>query len=309
MTDELVRSLLSRRAVLITGKGGVGKTTVTAGLARAGTELGKRVLATEVSYEPDSTSPLGEALGGVKLSEEPIRIGDNLFGALLTPHAGHLQFLRDSLPMRMLADAALKSAAIRRFLLAAPTLPEMGILYRILDLLRKRQSDGAPLYDVILVDLPATGHALGLAQIPGAIVDVIRSGPIHTAVSEGLTMLRDKKQTTSIVVTLPETLPVSEAIELAHGITTHHVPLHGLVLNRVPPDPFTERERAALAAMQLDEMRMLGARRVPRIERARAARTRLDQLKLPVHSVPELGVVKDVPGAVANALRGIGGTR
>lgn len=305
MTDELVQSLLSRRAVLITGKGGVGKTTVTAGLARAGVEMGKRVLATEVSYEPDSTSPLGEALGGVKLGEAPIRVSEGLYGALLTPHAGHLQFLRDALPMRMLADAALKSAAIRRFLLAAPTLPEMGILYRILDLLRQTQSDGSPLYDVLLVDLPATGHALGLAQIPSAIVEVIRSGPIHTAVSEGLTMLRDTKQTTSIVVTLPETLPVSEAIELAHGIQSHKVPLHGLVLNRIPHDPFTERERHALAAMQLDEMRMLGARRVPRIERARAARLRLDQLSLPVHSVPELGLVRDVPAAVASALRGI----
>lgn len=305
MTDELVQSLLSRRAVLITGKGGVGKTTVTAGLARAGVEMGKRVLATEVSYEPDSTSPLGEALGGVKLGEAPVRVSENLYGALLTPHAGHLQFLRDALPMRMLADAALKSAAIRRFLLAAPTLPEMGILYRILDLLRQTQSDGSPLYDVLLVDLPATGHALGLAQIPSAIIEVIRSGPIHTAVSEGLTMLRDTKQTTSIVVTLPETLPVSEAIELAHGIQSHQVPLHGLVLNRIPPDPFTERERQALAAMQLDEMRMLGARRIPRIERARAARSRLDQLSLPVHSVPELGLVRDVPAAVANALRGI----
>jgi anion-transporting ArsA/GET3 family ATPase len=308
MTEALVRELLSRRAILITGKGGVGKTTITAGLARAGVELGKRVLATEVSYEPDATSPLGEALGGHELGEEPVRISERLHGALLTPHAGHLQFLRDSLPVRMLADAALKSAAIRRFLLAAPTLPEMGILYRILDLLRQKQSDGSPKWDVLLVDLPATGHALGLAQIPGAIVDVIRSGPIHTAVSDGLTVLRDPKQTTSIVVTLPETLPVSEAIELARGITTHHVPLHGVVLNRVPPDPFTEAERAALAALRLDEMRMLGARRVPRIERARAARVRLDELGLPVHSVPELGIVKDVPAAVARALRGQGVT-
>ena len=308
-SDELARELLGRRAILVTGKGGVGKTTVTAGLARAGVDLGKRVLVTEVSYEPDSTSPLGEALGGIKIGEEPTELSENLSAALLTPHIGHLQFLRDALPMRMLADAALKSAAIRRFLLAAPTLPEMGILYRILDLLRKKRSDGEVLYEVIVVDLPATGHALGLAQIPSAIVDVIRSGPIHSAVTEGLTMLRDEKQTTSIVVTLPETLPVSEAIELANGIRTHRVPLHGIVLNRVPPDPFTDRERVALAAMNLDEMKMLGARRLPRIERARAARTRLDTLALPVHTVPELGVVTDVAGAVANALRGRGGSR
>lgn len=307
MSQSVVSQLLERRAVLVTGKGGVGKTTVTAGLARAAIELGRRVLVTEVSYEPDEASPLSAALGGVKLSEAPVSLGGGLSAALLTPHIGHLQFLRDSLPMRMLADAALKSAAIRRFLLAAPTLPEMGILYRILDLLRMKQSDGEWLYEVILVDLPATGHALGLAQIPGAIAEVIRSGPIHTAVTEGLAMLRDEKQTTSIVVTLPETLPVSEAIELAHGIVSHRVPLHGVVLNRVPPDPFTERERATLAAMKLEEAKMLGARRLPRIDRARHARTRLGELKLPVHVIPELGLVPDVPAAVAGAL--LGGNR
>jgi Mrp family chromosome partitioning ATPase len=300
----LLDHLLARRTVLVTGKGGVGKTTVAAGLSRAAAARGKRTLCAEVSYEKSATSPLAKALGTSEFHEEPRSLSENLSGVLLTPHAGHLQFLRDSLPVRMLADAAMKSAAIRRFLLAAPTLPEMGILYRILDLLRQKRRDGSPLHDVLIIDLPATGHALGLAQIPAAIVEVIRSGPIHAAVLEGLEMLRDPKQTTALVVTLPETLPVSEAIELAHGIRKHQLPLAAVVLNRVPADPFSVEERVALDAMQLEPMRTLGARRVPRIDRAKAARIRLLELKIPVRSVPELGLEADVAAAVATALQG-----
>lgn len=306
MTEgSLLDHLLTHRTVLVTGKGGVGKTTVAAGIARASAAKGKRTLCAEVSYEKSAaTSPLAQALGTDEFSEEPRALGENLSGVLLTPHAGHLQFLRDALPVRLLADAAMKSAAIRRFLLAAPTLPEMGILYRLLDFLRQRRRDGTPLHDVIVLDLPATGHALGLAQIPSTIVEVIRSGPVHDAVQEGLDMLRDAKQTACIVVTLPEALPVSEAIELAHGVRKYDVPLSAVVLNRVPNDPFTVEERVALDAMQLEPMRTLGARRVPRIDRAKTARIRLLELSLPVRTVPELGLAADVAAAVAAALEG-----
>lgn len=117
-------------------------------------------------------------------------------------------------------------------------------------------------------------------------------------------MLRDAKQTACIVVTLPEALPVSEAIELAHGVRKYDVPLSAVVLNRVPNDPFTVEERVALDAMQLEPMRTLGARRVPRIDRAKTARIRLLELSLPVRTVPELGLAADVAAAVAAALEG-----
>ncbi len=300
-----VHHLFTRRAILVTGKGGVGKTTVAAGLARAAAEAGKRVLAAEVSFEPQSTSPLARALGTTLFAEEPQSLAPNLQGVMLTPHAGHLSFLRDTLPMRMLADAAMKAAAVRRFLLAAPTLAEMGILYRMLDLLRRTRSDGEVEHEVMVVDLPATGHALGLAQIPDAIVDVIHSGPIHDAVQEGLKLLRDPAKTTSVVVTLPEILPVSEAIELVLHIHTHRIPFSQIVLNRVPHDPFTVDERAAIDALVQDKVRMLGARRLPRIDHARHAVVRLrDEHGLDVRTVPEMGERGDVSREVAAALLG-----
>ncbi len=310
--------ILSRRVLLVTGKGGVGKTTVTAALARDAAAAGKRVLAAEISYESPReagdeggaslTSPLATAFGVAPFIDEPARIGDGngagaLFGARLSPLAGHLQFLRDTLPVRLLADAAMKSAAVRRFFVAAPTLAELGIVYRLLDLLDQTRGGGAPEWDLIVCDLPATGHALALAQVPQTLVSVLRAGPIHAAAQRGLDVLRDRKRTTSVLVTLPEPLPVSEAVELHEGLRRLTIDCALVVLNRVPPNPFTPEERAAVERFTPDRSRMLGARRIPRIDRAAAANERLvRELRLPVRVVREVDT--DVIASVARALAG-----
>lgn len=299
-----LRALFEHRAILVTGKGGVGKTSVAAGLAYLGASMGKRVLAGEVSYEPGAVSPLGHALGVERLFDAPVHVMPNLHAVLLTPTEGHVRFLRETLPVRMLADAAMKAAAIRRFLLAAPTLAEMGILYRILDLVKQTRPDGTPEHEVIVIDLPATGHTLGLAQIPTAILKVIHAGPIASAVREGLALLRDPASTTSIVVTLPETLPVSEAAELVRGLRHHGIPFSSVVLNRMVRDPFVNRERAAVDELVRGRA-MLGSRTLPRIDRAKAAVARLQSLSLPIAFVDEIAGEGPVASHVAGSLGGL----
>ena len=304
-----LRDGIPQRLLLVTGKGGVGKTTVSAALARGIAGAGKRVLAAEISYESprdadealtESTSPLAAALGTSPLADEPRRIEGTLHGARLSPLTGHLQFLRDVLPVRLLADAAMKSAAVRRFFVAAPTLAELGIVYRLLHLL-KTTRNGRPEWDHIVCDLPATGHALALAQVPQALVDILRGGPIHAAASEGLQLLRDTSRTTSVLVTLPEPLPVSEAIELHEGLHRIQIECGLVIINRVPRNPFTPDERAAVESLVPDRMRTLGARRLPRIDRATAAHERLErELHLPVRVVHETG--SDVVAGVLQQL-------
>lgn len=275
--------------MLVTGKGGVGKTTVAASLARFAAARGKRALVCEMAGEPGASSALGDALGLDALDDQPVEVAENLRALVLSPTLGHQRFLRDVLPIRLLADAAMRSAAIRRFLLAAPTFPEMGVLYRLLDLVRATRRDGTFEHEMIIVDLPATGHALALAQIPASLLRVIPTGPIAAAVREGLEFLMDPERTGSVVVTLPETLPVSEAIELVHGIEQHRIPLAQVIVNRVPFDPFTEEEHDAVRTILDDQPPTLGERTLERIDRARVSLARLArEVRVPIVALQDV---------------------
>lgn len=282
-----VSELQKLRALLVTGKGGVGKTTVAAGLARLAANAGVRTLAVEIVEDEDREAPLAATLGVASLREEPTEVARGLSVAVLSPTIGHRAFLRDTLPVRMLADAAMKSQAVRRFLNAAPTFPEMGVLYRLLDLARARRGDGAPLYEHIVVDLPATGHALALVQVPAAVLRVVPGGAIGQAVRSGLELLCDPKKTGALVVTLPEPLPVSESLELVRGLETNAVAVPGLVLNRVPVDPFGGEGELELALAMIAKRPTLGAKSVQRIERARQARARLEETRPVLFELPE----------------------
>jgi arsenite-transporting ATPase len=281
--------LFTRRALLVTGKGGVGKTTIAATLARIAAAQGKRVLCAEVAGEGDTWSPLGRALGCATASaEEPVEVAPGVRLVLLTPTAGHRQFLRDTVKLRFLANTAMKATGIRAFLAAAPTFPEMGILYRFLHLLRQVRDDGDPEHELMIVDLPATGHALAFAQFPAALLRLIPGGPVGAAVREGLARVTDPAQTAAVVVTLCESLPVSESIELVRGLTSTNVHVAALILNRLCPDPFDAEERAAVDRFVVAHAPLLGARSLERIDLGRAARRRLeDELGRPIHPVAE----------------------
>ena len=101
--------LFKRRLVIVTGKGGVGKTTVATALARAWAQSGKRVLCAEIVAHEDTPSALMPMLGGPRPTDEPVLATQNIWTVLLTPSAGHKAFLQDTLPLRMLADAAMRS--------------------------------------------------------------------------------------------------------------------------------------------------------------------------------------------------------
>jgi anion-transporting ArsA/GET3 family ATPase len=112
---------------------------------------------------------------------------------------------------------------------------------------------------------------------------VIPTGPIAAAVKEGLDLLTDSARTGALVVTLPETLPVSEALELINGIQQHAIPLAQVFVNRVPFDPFSDEEREAVRGILEGRGPTLGVRTMERIERARGSLARLErEVKIPI---------------------------
>lgn len=295
--------LWNRRLVLVTGKGGVGKTSVVAALARDAQAAGRRVLVAEISSDANAGSALMARLGHPRFKDtEPRTLETGLTGVRVTPSTGHRLFLQAALHVRVVVDAAMRSAALRRFLMAAPAFPEVGTLFQLVTLLRSER------YDHVLVDLPATGHALGLASLPRTVLKIVPGGLIGTAIREGLEIMTDPERGRAVVVTLPEAMPVSETMELTEGLRNIGVPVEALVLNRIPADPFTDEERAALDEHlgRQEHALLLGGREFRRLERARVARERFDR-EAPedlrrIH-VPELETADARESEVVDALR------
>lgn len=244
------KELLSKRVVLITGKGGVGRSTVSAAIARAAAQAGRRVLVTEIAdpsqTEPGHFSPLARLFGRDRLPVERETLAPGVRGGVLEALKGHELFLGSVFRIKALAHAALASEALRRLFVAAPSLREIGVFYHLLTDLRQQRPDGSPENELIVVDMPATGHTLALTGLPKIFLAMVSRGPIAEALREGQSYLTDPAKAAAFIVTLPETLPVSETIELLAGLNDTGMPAGGVIVNRVSADPFTAGERAAL---------------------------------------------------------------
>lgn len=275
---------IDRRVLLITGKGGVGRTTVTVALAQAAARH-RRVLVAEIAEGP---SAIGRLLGRSQLGPEPVEVSPNLWANQLRARTGHEDFLRTVLPSRTLIRAALRSKAVGKFLIAAPSFHEMGIFYHLLELLQATRADGSPRFELMVVDMPATGHALALTGLPEILLRLIPSGPISRAMVQGQSILNNPKSGAAWVVSLPEQLPTTEAIELMAGLEDTGMPIGGVLLNRMPHDPFDAAERDALEGW-LDEHELFGELEFRRIGRAQEALERLGSaVDEPVLTLPEV---------------------
>jgi len=295
-TDTTLDDLLDKRIVLITGKGGVGRSTLTAAIARVAQSRSRRVLLAEIGEEGHDYSPLARCFGRERLPDEPSEIGANLRGVTLLARTGQEKFLASVLHNATIARAALGSEALRRLLSAGPSFREMGVFFQLLTYLRERRSCGAHEHEFVIIDMPATGHTLSLTGLPQLLLRLLPRGPIAEALREGQSYLNDPVRSAAWVVTLPETLPVSECLELLDGLERTAMPAGGVILNRVPEDPFTPGEREALHPL-VSGNRLFGAEGFTRHHRCCHEVRRLRAgTRLPLVSVP------DVPGEGADVV-------
>ena len=276
--DELV----DKRVVLITGKGGVGRSVMTAVLARIAASRGTRVLVSEIGEDGDDYSPLAKHFGRSRLPVQPEPVAPNTDAVVLLARTGQEQFLKSVLRSGTIARAALGSDALRKLLSAGPSFREMGVFFQLLNYLRGTD------YDLILVDMPATGHTLSLTGLPELLLRLVPRGPIAASLREGQSYLNDPKQAAALIVTLPETLPVSECLELIEGLGKTKMPVGGVMVNRLPIDPFSDDERAKLSPL-VQQHHWLGAEQFQRPLLARRELGRLrENTKVPIFTAPEL---------------------
>ena len=284
---EDLQQLCNKRLLLITGKGGVGRTTVAAMLATMCASSGRRVLLLELGESEDDFSPLARFFGRERLTADLQQLAPGLKGGLLLAGVGHGLFLQKVLRMPMLVRAALRSRALRRFLDAVPSFHEMGLFQHMLGYMQQRNARGEPAHEVVIIDMPATGHTLALTRLPEILLKLIPGGPMTKELRAGLSYVNDPEQSAAWVVTLPEVLPVSEALELIEGLQETTTPIGGVILNRFPADHFSASERAALDPL-LASRPLFGGLAYRRIAGAERALERLrESIDLPLVVVKE----------------------
>ena len=257
-----------KRINLISGKGGVGRTTLAGALARASASTGKKTLLLEIEDESGWDSPLARSFGLKHFKTEPENLEKNLDGLCLSSEVGQEKFLTAFLKLSSLSQMVLGNQGVKWFLEGAPAFREMGYFNHLLMQLR---SD----YDRIILDLPATGHFMGLARLPALLLKMIPFGPIADRLKEGQRYFFDRDQTAVFIVTLPQTLPVSEAIELGSVLSKESLPFGGFILNRSPFNPFTAEEEQILFGLSQKSKTQKLMVELERIRRFREARNRL----------------------------------
>lgn len=214
------------RVLIVAGKGGVGKTTVTAALAVAAAKTGRSVQIVEI----EGKSGLSRLFGSRPLSDIDQQLAPNIRGRQITSLAALLEYLNDH-GMRRVAKRMIRSGVADVVATAVPGLRDLLVMGKI------RQMQEARVADVIVVDAPAAGHALAFLATPRRMEQAARVGPLRNQAERAVAMLEDPSRCRVVPVTLPEHTPVSEMIQTAEWLTSQAgVVLAPAIVNMVNPD-------------------------------------------------------------------------
>ncbi len=280
------------RVVIVAGKGGVGKTVVSAALARSAAMIGLDTVLVEIdgrasTHRSFATGPLTYDEREVWRAPGSGRVR----GRSVSADRALVEYLRDH-GLARVAGRLARSGALEVIATATPGLKDLLVLGRI------KQIEASRKCDLVVVDAPASGHAISFLRAPKVLLDIAGAGPIHHQARDAAAMLRDATRCQVLLVTIPEETPIDEAIETAYALEEDvGVALGPIVVNGVyepldgldrPPRAGSEPARAALvAAAALRRTREAHQRD----ERMRlAAAMPLEQITLPFLFTPTIGV-------------------
>jgi hypothetical protein len=234
-------SVFDRKLVVITGKGGVGKSTIAAALGLSAAARGLRTIVVELGDQSHLPALLTrshekpQASGRVEPGEE-IELADGLFGVTIDQDRATLEWLQalgGRVPGRILAG----SSSFQYFAAAAPGARELVSMVKVSELTSaKRWRRRAQRYDLVVLDAPATGHALGLLQAPLTFGAIARVGPIFGQAERVRELLQDDAATAYVAVALPTEMATGETIDLRDGLRSGlGVELSCAIVNSVLP--------------------------------------------------------------------------
>lgn len=244
-----VARLENKRFLIVTGKGGVGKTTVCAAEALALAAKGKRVLvcmcnAKERLSTMFGSDPIGSDVMPIAASHPS---GGGVWAVNMDPTKALEEYGAMMLKSRALYKLLFDNKYVRTFFRAVPGMQEWTLLGKAWWHTTETREDGSNLYDVVILDAPATGHGLDMLRVPKVILDVVPPGLLRRDAERAWELFQDPAHCAVVLVTLPEEMPTTETIELAHALRDElKLPIGKIVVNCVLPPLFSRAERATL---------------------------------------------------------------
>jgi anion-transporting ArsA/GET3 family ATPase len=236
-----------RRFLIVVGKGGVGKTTVCAAQATALAARGKRVLVAMCNAK----ERLSTMFGAPPVGSDVCHVATNIWAVNMDPEKALEEYGRMTLKVRALYATVFGNRYTRSFFRAVPGMHDWSMLGKAWWHTTERDEGGAPRFDVVILDAPATGHGLEMLRVPKVIVDIAPPGILRRDAERAWTLFQDPKRCGVVLVTLPEEMPVTETLELSAALVDElHLPLDRVVVNGLLSPLFSVRERALLVSLE-----------------------------------------------------------
>ncbi len=238
---------LDKRLVFVTGKGGVGKSTVAIAMGIRAAMEGKRTIVVEVA----STENTSRIFKQEDVGYREVEVTNDLWAISIDPDDSMREYVLLQLKVKAMRDLLFRSRMFTYLADATPGLNELVTIGKIWELaLPDRKIKHGRRYDLVIVDSPATGHGISFLQTPRTFANIARVGPMHTQARELEEMICDHELTGSVIISLPEEMPVNETATLESELTGDiGVSVDRVIMNSLYPDRFPQKDIEALESL------------------------------------------------------------
>ncbi len=286
-----IPDFLEKKLLFVTGKGGVGKSTVAIALGIRAALEGRRTIVCEVASSENASRIFHQAAVGFK----EVELANDLWAISIDPEDAMKEYVLLQLKVKAMRDLLFRSRIFTYFAAATPGLNELVTIGKIWELAQlDRKVKHGRKYDLVIVDAPATGHGISFLQTPRTFANIARVGPVHSQAEQLEAMVTDSEQTGSIVVSLPEEMPVNETARLESelvgdiGMTVDRVIMNALYPDRFPAGTSGAIDR--LAVSEDPEVRAAGRAALSQTRRVAAQTEQFERLKkmvsAPISTLP-----------------------
>ena len=219
-----MQNLLTKKLIFLTGKGGVGKSTISAALANLAASQGKRVLVCEL----DADSSMERIFGAMKIGYKPTEVAKGTWCVNINATEAIQHFVRRSLPIGRIANIILRNKVAKILFESAPSVIEAVILDQVGAYVTSEKDP----FDLVIVDLPSSGHALTWMNVPKSMASAFRVGEMANRLQTLADLIASPEKSALVVVCLPEEIPINETIELHQKLLDQvDTPISAIIVN------------------------------------------------------------------------------